>query len=421
MEQWKDKMFKFNKEKSINKEKEVKELLPHTNKLQDLENGFETIDIDALVSEVGEVYSSNNGAEIKLVNLSKKYEGNENYTLENINLDIKPGTFCIFLGPSGCGKTTLLRMIAGLNSITKGDLLFNNKRYNNLLPNERNIAMVFQSYALYPHMNVYNNIAFGLKIANERKDVIDRRVKDVAKILKIDHLLYRKPKDLSGGQRQRVAIGRAIARKPLVFLMDEPLSNLDAKLRENMRREIVNIHRMLNTTSIYVTHDQLEAMTMGDQIVVFNDGKIQQSGKGKDLYFKPANIFVAKFIGSPTMNTFEGIYKEGKVFSPLGKVEIELEPETTKLLKPNQKLEIGFRSEDLRIHHKSVPNSVLGKITNIELIGKDQLIAVKINEDIEFIVNASNNEEYELYGHVYVEFIVPRIHIFDKETENRIN
>lgn len=203
--------------------------------------------------------------------------------------------------------------------------------------------------------------------------------------------------------------------------MDEPLSNLDAKLRENMRREIVNIHRMLNTTSIYVTHDQLEAMTMGDQIVVFNDGKIQQSGKGKDLYFRPANIFVAKFIGSPTMNTFEAIYKEGKVFSPLGKLEIELEPETTKLLKPNQKLEIGFRSEDLRIHHKSVPNSVLGKITNIELIGKDQLIAVKINEDIEFIVNASNNEEYELYGHVYVEFIVPRIHIFDKETENRIN
>ncbi|WP_336603146.1 ABC transporter ATP-binding protein [Mycoplasma anserisalpingitidis] len=241
-----------------------KELLENIDIEQDFD--LETVDLDKLINEVGEVSKTTNGAHIKLVNLSKKYEGNEKYTLENINLEIKPGTFCIFLGPSGCGKTTLLRMIAGLNSITKGDLLFNDKRYNNLLPNERNIAMVFQSYALYPHMNVYNNISFGLKIAKERKDIIDRRVKDVAKILKIDDYLYRKPRDLSGGQRQRVAIGRAIARKPLVFLMDEPLSNLDAKLRENMRREIVNIHRMLNTTSIYVTHDQLEAMTMGDQL-----------------------------------------------------------------------------------------------------------------------------------------------------------
>ncbi|MBN4083598.1 ABC transporter ATP-binding protein [Mycoplasma sp. CSL10137] len=391
------------------------------NLTSDLETGFETIDLDSMLSEVGEISSTNSGAHINLVNISKKYEGNEKYTLENINLEIKPGTFCIFLGPSGCGKTTLLRMIAGLNSITKGDLLFNNKRYNNLLPNERNIAMVFQSYALYPHMNVYNNISFGLKIAKERKDIIDRRVKDVAKILKIDEYLYRKPRDLSGGQRQRVAIGRAIARKPLVFLMDEPLSNLDAKLRESMRREIVNIHRMLNTTSIYVTHDQLEAMTMGDQIVVFNDGKIQQSGKGKDLYFRPANVFVAKFIGSPTMNTFDAVYKGGKLTEVNNSLEITLDEEAKQHVKENQKIVVGFRSEDLKIHNKQVPNSVLGKITNIELIGKDQLIAVKVNEDLEFIVNASNSEEFELYSHVYVEFIIPRIHLFDKETENRIN
>ncbi|RMX35050.1 ABC transporter family protein [Mycoplasmopsis fermentans MF-I1] len=175
---------------------------------------FETINLDKMLDEIGELRNIEKGAHIELKGLSKKYEGNENYTLENINLDIQPGKFCIFLGPSGCGKTTLLRMIAGLNSITKGDLLFNGKRYNNLLPSERNIAMVFQSYALYPHMNVYNNIAFGLKIAKERKDVIDKRVKDVAKILKIEDYLYRKPRDLSGGQRQRVAIGRAIARKP---------------------------------------------------------------------------------------------------------------------------------------------------------------------------------------------------------------
>ncbi|ADM21663.1 ABC-type maltose/maltodextrin transporter ATP-binding protein MalK [Mesomycoplasma hyorhinis HUB-1] len=386
-----------------------------------LDSGFETIDIDKMVSEIGQVYNSNQGADIKLVNVSKKYEGNENYTLENINLEIKSGTFCIFLGPSGCGKTTLLRMIAGLNSITKGDLLFNSKRYNNLLPNERNIAMVFQSYALYPHMNVYNNIAFGLKIANERKDIIDRTVKDVAKILKIDKYLYRKPRDLSGGQRQRVAIGRAIARKPLVFLMDEPLSNLDAKLRENMRREIVNIHRMLNTTSIYVTHDQLEAMTMGDQIVVFNDGKIQQSGKGKDLYFRPANIFVAKFIGSPTMNTFDVRFFGKKLVNSLEDVHIELDSKTLSLLKQHQDLIVGFRSEDLKIHLNQTPNSVLGKIANIELIGKDQLIAVSVNKDIEFIVNAPNDQEFELYQEVWIEFVVSRIHIFDKKTENRIN
>ncbi|ATO30639.1 ABC transporter ATP-binding protein [Mycoplasmopsis bovirhinis] len=386
-------------------------------------SGFETIDIDKMISEVGEFYNSNNGAHINLVNISKKYEGNENYTLENINLEIKPGTFCIFLGPSGCGKTTLLRMIAGLNSITKGDLLFNNKRYNNLLPNERNIAMVFQSYALYPHMNVYNNISFGLRIAKERKDIIDKRVKDVAKILKIDNYLYRKPRDLSGGQRQRVAIGRAIARKPLVFLMDEPLSNLDAKLRENMRREIVNIHRMLNTTSIYVTHDQLEAMTMGDQIVVFNDGKIQQNGKSKELYFKPANIFVAKFIGSPTMNTFDATYENGLISDKNKNLAIEIDQETKSKLTENQKLVVGFRSEDLRIHHeeKQGTNFINGKISNIELIGKDQLVLVKVNDDLEFIVNASNSEEFELFSYVTIEFITSRIHIFDKETENRIN
>lgn len=386
-------------------------------------SGFETIDIDKMISEVGEFYNSNNGAHINLVNISKKYEGNENYTLENINLEIKPGTFCIFLGPSGCGKTTLLRMIAGLNSITKGDLLFNNKRYNNLLPNERNIAMVFQSYALYPHMNVYNNISFGLRIAKERKDIIDKRVKDVAKILKIDNYLYRKPRDLSGGQRQRVAIGRAIARKPLVFLMDEPLSNLDAKLRENMRREIVNIHRMLNTTSIYVTHDQLEAMTMGDQIVVFNDGKIQQNGKSKELYFKPANIFVAKFIGSPTMNTFDATYENGLISDKNKNLAIEIDQETKSKLTENQKLVVGFRSEDLRIHQeeKQGTNFINGKISNIELIGKDQLVLVKVNDDLEFIVNASNSEEFELFSYVTIEFITSRIHIFDKETENRIN
>lgn len=396
-----------------------KELLENIDIEQDFD--LETVDLDKLINEVGEVSKTTNGAHIKLVNLSKKYEGNEKYTLENINLEIKPGTFCIFLGPSGCGKTTLLRMIAGLNSITKGDLLFNDKRYNNLLPNERNIAMVFQSYALYPHMNVYNNISFGLKIAKERKDIIDRRVKDVAKILKIDDYLYRKPRDLSGGQRQRVAIGRAIARKPLVFLMDEPLSNLDAKLRENMRREIVNIHRMLNTTSIYVTHDQLEAMTMGDQIVVFNDGKIQQSGTGRDLYFRPANLFVATFIGSPTMNIIEGFFEENKFISFDKQISIDIESAHRKNITNSQKISIGYRSEDIKLHKKSTKDSIKGKITNIELIGKDQLVAVKLSGDIEIIANCSNDMEFQLFSEIFVEFNTQKAHIFDSETTLRIN
>ncbi|WP_027122151.1 ABC transporter ATP-binding protein [[Mycoplasma] imitans] len=388
----------------------------------ELDNGFETIDLDKLIGELGSETKAVSGAHIKLVNISKKYEGNEKYTLKDINLEIKPGSFCIFLGPSGCGKTTLLRMIAGLNSITKGDLLFNNKRYNNLLPNERNIAMVFQSYALYPHMNVYNNISFGLKIAKERKDVIDRRVKDVAKILRIYDYLYRKPKDLSGGQRQRVAIGRAIARKPLVFLMDEPLSNLDAKLRENMRREIVNIHRMLKTTSIYVTHDQLEAMTMGDQIVVFNDGSIQQSGTGRELYFKPANIFVAKFIGSPTMNTFDAVYENKKLYTINRSIELEVDESTQAKLTNGQEVVVGFRSEDIKISDEPIENSFKGTIMNIELIGKDQLIAVALNDgSTELIINAPNDIEHQLYGEVYISFVLNRIHIFDKKTEQRVN
>lgn len=402
--------------------KKNKDLNNTQNQNEDFDDlSFETINLDKMLDEIGELRNIEKGAHIELKGLSKKYEGNENYTLENINLDIQPGKFCIFLGPSGCGKTTLLRMIAGLNSITKGDLLFNGKRYNNLLPSERNIAMVFQSYVLYPHMNVYNNIAFGLKIAKERKDVIDKRVKDVAKILKIEDYLYRKPRDLSGGQRQRVAIGRAIARKPQVFLMDEPLSNLDAKLRESMRREIVNIHRMLGATSIYVTHDQLEAMTMGDQIVVFNDGSIQQNGTGRDLYFKPANVFVARFIGSPTMNVFKAACENGKIVSAQKDIKIKAPKEYLEQLK-DKKLKIGFRSEDIKIHASEVSNSIHATIKNIELIGKEQLVTVKLdNDDIELTITASNSDTYELYSKVYIEFYEPRIHIFDAETTKRIN
>ncbi|WP_337895989.1 ABC transporter ATP-binding protein [Mesomycoplasma ovipneumoniae] len=387
--------------------------------LEDLNLDLNQIDLNKMVTKIGQQQEETKGAKIVLNNVSKKYEGNDKYTLEAIDLTIESGNFCIFLGPSGSGKTTLLRMIAGLNSITQGDLIFNGKRYNNLPPHQRNIAMVFQSYALYPHLNVYDNISFGLKIAKERRDIIDSKVKNVAQILKISDYLYSKPRDLSGGQRQRVAIGRAIARAPQVFLMDEPLSNLDAKLRESMRREIVNIHRMLKTTSIYVTHDQLEAMTMGNQIVVFNDGKIQQNGTGKELYFKPKNTFVATFIGSPTMNLFDCVVENNQIKAKKAPIWFEVDQKMANLLSQNQELQVGFRSEDIYLNQNQAQFD--GIITNVELIGKDQLVAIKVSDQLELISNQNNIFEYFLDQKIKVSFNLERIHIFDAITKERID
>ena len=243
-------------------------------------------------------------ASVTLRNIRKAYDDNE--VMRNINLDIQDGEFVVFVGPSGCGKSTLMRMIAGLEDITGGDLQIDGTRMNDVPPAKRGIAMVFQSYALYPHMTLYDNMAFGLKLAGEKKPAIDAAVKNAAKILHIDHLLDRKPKALSGGQRQRVAIGRAITRKPKVFLFDEPLSNLDAALRVKMRLEFARLHDDLKTTMIYVTHDQVEAMTLADKIVVLSAGNIEQVGTPNTLYHAPANRFVAGFIGSPKMNFLSG-------------------------------------------------------------------------------------------------------------------
>lgn len=259
---------------------------------------------------------------VKLDNIGKKYEGREKFTIRNINLDIDDKDFCVILGPSGCGKSTLLRMIAGLNSITEGTLYFDDKIMNKVEPKDRDIAMVFQSYALYPHMTVYENMAFSLNMKNESKEVIDQRVKSAAKVLQLEDYLYNRPSDISGGQRQRVALGRAIVRNPSVFLMDEPLSNLDAKLRESMRVEIVRIHNQLDTTSIYVTHDQTEAMTMATKIVLLDKGIIQQVGAPTEFYQRPQNLFVAGFIGSPTMNILEGRIKDGLFVNKSGQVVI---------------------------------------------------------------------------------------------------
>ncbi len=243
-------------------------------------------------------------AELSLRGIVKRYGAVE--IVHGIDLEIKHGEFVVFVGPSGCGKSTLLRMIAGLEEISEGEFCIDGVRVNELAPAKREIAMVFQSYALYPHMSVYDNLAFGLQTAGEKKEVIDQRVQHAAKMLKIDTYLKRKPKALSGGQRQRVAIGRAIVREPKLFLFDEPLSNLDAELRVQMRVELSKLHADLGTTMIYVTHDQVEAMTMADRIVVLRDGLIEQAGSPLDLYNRPANRFVAGFIGSPKMNFLEG-------------------------------------------------------------------------------------------------------------------
>ncbi|KVS70070.1 ABC transporter ATP-binding protein [Burkholderia cepacia] len=244
-------------------------------------------------------------ASLILRDISKRYDDNE--VMRNINLDIADGEFVVFVGPSGCGKSTLMRMIAGLEEISGGDLNIDGTRMNDVPPAKRGIAMVFQSYALYPHMTLYDNMAFGLKLAGAKKPEIDSAVRNAAKVLHIEHLLDRKPKQLSGGQRQRVAIGRAITRKPKVFLFDEPLSNLDAALRVKMRLEFARLHDELKTTMIYVTHDQVEAMTLADKIVVLSAGSIEQVGTPNQLYHAPANRFVASFMGSPKMNFLDGV------------------------------------------------------------------------------------------------------------------
>ncbi|MBN3726634.1 ABC transporter ATP-binding protein [Burkholderia sp. Ac-20379] len=289
-------------------------------------------------------------ASVLLRNIGKRYDDNE--VLSNVNLDIADGEFVVFVGPSGCGKSTLMRMIAGLEDISGGDLMIDGVRVNETPSAKRGIAMVFQSYALYPHMTLYDNMAFGLKLAGAKKPEIDAAVRNAARILHIDHLLERKPKQLSGGQRQRVAIGRAITRKPKVFLFDEPLSNLDAALRVKMRLEFARLHDELKTTMIYVTHDQVEAMTLADKIVVLSGGSVQQVGTPNTLYHAPANRFVAGFIGSPKMNFLEGVAQavsadEATVRFESG--ETQRVAVRTGALKTGDKVTVGIRPEHLQV------------------------------------------------------------------------
>ncbi|WP_353893936.1 ABC transporter ATP-binding protein [Proteinivorax hydrogeniformans] len=359
---------------------------------------------------------------VTMKDIGKKYESQEEFTLRNINLEIEEKEFCVILGPSGCGKTTLLRMVAGLNSITEGDLLFNDKRMNKVAPKDRDIAMVFQSYALYPHMTVFENMAFSLKLKKERKKVIEERVLEAAELLKIKKELYSKPAEISGGQRQRVALGRAMVKNPKVFLMDEPLSNLDAKLREHMRVELVKLHQTLGTTSIYVTHDQTEAMTMADKIILMNEGKIQQVGKPEDFYNKPENIFVAQFIGSPTMNILKGSLKDGKFVGTNGIIKITPNDEDMKKLAgyEGKEVSVGIRSERFE-SGGHIGDSFECNVEVVEMLGKEKILYSKLDDGTELVISTPGHYHYENGERHSFGFDIDALHFFDTATGERIN
>ena len=349
-------------------------------------------------------------AGLKIRNARKKYGNTE--VIHGIDLDIEDGDFVVFVGPSGCGKSTLLRMIAGLEEISEGDISIGGQVVNDIAPAKRGVAMVFQTYALYPHMTVYKNMAFGLIQAKTPKDEIDRRVRKAAKILHIEDYLERTPRALSGGQRQRVAIGRAIVREPDVFLFDEPLSNLDAALRGQTRLEIARLHQRLKTTIVYVTHDQVEAMTLADKIVVLRDGLIEQYGEPMNLYKTPANKFVASFIGSPSMNFFEASFTKSG-FSIGGKVI------SSKLAKTADAVDIGIRPEHLKLCSKQKA-MISGELDVLEQLGDHVLAHMVTKQGDEFIAKFETLSGINHGDTLYFDAVADNIHFFDKHTGNRL-
>lgn len=366
-------------------------------------------------------------AKVTLTNVTKRY--GDVVAVNNANLEIKDKEFLILVGPSGCGKTTTLRMVAGLEEITEGTIEIGDTVVNDIPPKDRDIAMVFQNYALYPHMDVYNNMAFGLKLRKFPKEEIDRRVNEAAEILGIKNLLDRKPKQLSGGQRQRVALGRAIVREPKVFLMDEPLSNLDAKLRVQMRTELSKLHDRLQTTMIYVTHDQVEAMTMGDRIVVMRDGVIQQVDTPLNLYNNPVNMFVAGFIGSPAMNFLDAkLVKEGETYYLEGNGDFKIAIPADKVAKnPEIKSYVGkdvvfgIRPEDLEdasVVEKTVTadNSYMATVEVVEPMGSEIYLYLTVNEH-SMIARVDSHSTAKVGDNVKLYVKTENLHVFDPETE----
>lgn len=363
-------------------------------------------------------------AGLNLVNIKKIYD-KEVVSVKDFNLEIRDKEFLVLVGPSGCGKSTTLRMIAGLEDITEGDLFIGENRVNDVSPKDRDIAMVFQNYALYPHMNVYDNMAFSLKLRKLKKTEIKDRVDKAANILGLEEYLQRKPKELSGGQRQRVALGRAIVRDAEVFLMDEPLSNLDAKLRVQMRTEIQKLHKRLQTTTVYVTHDQTEAMTMATRLVVMKDGLIQQVGSPKEVYDEPNNMFVGGFIGSPSMNFMQGklidnsfVMGENSVLIPESQLHVLREQGYD-----GREIVLGIRPED--IHDEPVfldfspQTKVQAMIDVAELMGSEIILYSRISGQ-EFIARVDSRFGVEAGEKIDLAFDMNKAHFFDKETEERI-
>lgn len=363
-------------------------------------------------------------ASIRFKNVTKTYEGASSPVVPNLNLEIKDKEFIILVGPSGCGKSTTLRMIAGLETVSDGELYIGDRVVNKIPPKDRDIAMVFQNYALYPHMNIYRNIAFGLRLRKVDEQEIDKRVHEAAKILDLEHLLNRKPKELSGGQRQRVALGRAMVRNPAVFLLDEPLSNLDAKLRVSMRTEISRLHHRLDITFVYVTHDQTEAMTMGDRIVVMKEGIVQQFDTPKTLYNEPANLFVAGFIGSPQMNFLNAeLKKEGnRMYAAVGKNSLLVPEAKQKALEPyiGKTVVMGFRPEDFLTQDKlSSDNTLDAEMTFSELLGAEYNLYMIVN-DIRVTVRIPASGKQPEKGPYQLAANMDKAHFFDKDSTNAI-
>ncbi len=362
-----------------------------------------------------------------ILNKVEKQYPNGFKAVHGIDLEIKDGEFMVFVGPSGCAKSTTLRMIAGLEEITGGEIYIGDRLVNDIPPKDRGIAMVFQNYALYPHMTVYENMAFGLKLKKTPKEEIDRRVKEAAEKLEITELLDRKPKEMSGGQRQRVALGRAIVREPEVFLFDEPLSNLDAKLRVSMRVRITQLHQELKTTMIYVTHDQVEAMTMGDRITVMKAGRIMQVDTPLNLYHYPANKFVAGFIGSPTMNLVDGILieREGRIYVDLNGAELELYGEKAEKVKKHigKRVTFGIRPENISVHHEEDNLSKKGEVSVVEQMGNEEYIYFTLKGyQMTCRINVENvGDVVEKRGERIFRFDTSKAHIFDIETEENIS
>jgi len=365
-------------------------------------------------------------ARVSLNNVSKTYSGNV-LAVDNVSLGIENKEFLVLVGPSGCGKSTILRMIAGLEEPTRGKLYIGDQMVNGVPPKDRNIAMVFQNYALYPHMTVYENMAFALKLRKYSRSDIDQRVKEAAEILGITKHLNKRPKVLSGGERQRVAVGRAIVRKPIVFLFDEPLSNLDAKLRGQMRIEINKLHTRLQTTMVYVTHDQVEAMTMGTRIAVMKDGIIDQIADPITLYDKPVNKFVAGFIGSPPMNFMNGIIvkKENKLFFNEGNFMVKLADEMHDKLKPycDKEITLGIRSEDvydkLFVQYASPDNTISAVCEVVEPMGAEVYLYLNTGKHT-FIARVGGHNNPVVNQEMDIVFDMTKAHFFDPKTEKTI-